>query len=204
MSDQPINYEAVLADLEARKAQLEVTIAGIRLHLRSVRYRPERRAKRRRWLCRACSAHDAFIGMSIPEAAKKHLTAVRKKLSTQEIMTALEAGGLPPSKYSTVYAILSRRENKVGDIINMKGDWALQEWYPGITGRRHLVAKRGMMPTTRPKMPTKRKPLLLSSFFVPPSPSGLACDFAKPLRAQFRFWAGPPLRPPNLPKATAA
>ena len=33
--------------------------------------------------------------MSIPEATKKHLAAVRKKLSTQEIMTALEAGGLP-------------------------------------------------------------------------------------------------------------
>ncbi len=45
-------------------------------------------------------------------------------------MTAMEAGGLPPSKYNTVYAILSRRENKVGDIVNMKGDWGLAEWYP--------------------------------------------------------------------------
>src|SRR5580698_3769978 len=27
----------------------------------------------------ATPAHDAFIGLSIPEAAKKHLTAVRKK-----------------------------------------------------------------------------------------------------------------------------
>jgi hypothetical protein len=45
-------------------------------------------------------------------------------------MTALQAGGLPESKYSTVYAILRRREKQVGDIINMKGDWALQEWYP--------------------------------------------------------------------------
>ncbi len=58
------------------------------------------------------------------------MASVRKKLSTQEVMTALEAGGLPPSKYSTVYAILRRRENVIGDIINLKGDWALQEWYP--------------------------------------------------------------------------
>lgn len=45
-------------------------------------------------------------------------------------MAAMQAGGLPESKYSTVYAILRRREKQVGDIINMKGDWALQEWYP--------------------------------------------------------------------------
>ena len=77
-------------------------------------------------------AHDAFIGMSIPEAAKKRLAAVRKKLATQEIMTALEAGGLPSSKYTTVYAILSRRQKQVGDLINMKGDWALAEWYPNF------------------------------------------------------------------------
>jgi hypothetical protein len=131
MSDQPINYEAVLADLEVRKGQLEAAIAGIRFILGQSGAGPTGGPTGGGGgYSGHTPAHDAFIGMSIPEAAKKHLTAVRKKLSTQEIMTALEAGGLPPSKYSTVYAILSRRENKVGDIINMKGDWALQEWYP--------------------------------------------------------------------------
>jgi len=33
MSDQPINYEAVLADLEARKEQIEAAIAAVRLIL---------------------------------------------------------------------------------------------------------------------------------------------------------------------------
>jgi hypothetical protein len=68
--------------------------------------------------------------MSIPEATKKHLTTVRQKRSTQDIMQALEAGGLPASKYNTVYSILHRREKQVGDIINMQGDWALAQWYP--------------------------------------------------------------------------
>lgn len=130
MSDQPINYEAVLADLENRKAQIEAAIAGIRLVMGQPGTSPSGGPSGGGSYNGATPAHDAFIGMSIPEAAKKHLTAVRKKLSTQEIMTALEAGGLPPSKYSTVYAILRRRENQVGDIINMKGDWALQEWFP--------------------------------------------------------------------------
>jgi hypothetical protein len=128
MSDQPINYEAVLADLESRKAQLEAAIAGIKLMLGQSGTAPSGPGGGTH--TGGTPAHDAFIGMSIPEAAKKHLTVVRKKLPTQEIMAALEAGGLPPSKYSTVYAILRRRENQVGDIINMKGDWALQEWFP--------------------------------------------------------------------------
>jgi hypothetical protein len=130
MSDQPINYEAVLADLESRKAQLEAAIAGIKLMLGQTGTAPSGPGGGGGSYAGGTPAHDAFIGMSIPDATKKHLTAVRKKLSTQDIMTALEAGGLPPSKYSTVYAILRRREKQIGDIINMKGDWALQEWYP--------------------------------------------------------------------------
>jgi len=131
MSDQPINYEAVLADLEARKAQIESAIIGIRVMLGQSGTSPTGGPTGGGSpYAGSTPAHDAFIGMSIPEAAKKHLTTVRKKLSTQELMTAMEAGGLPRSKYNTVYAILRRRENQVGDIINMKGDWALQEWYP--------------------------------------------------------------------------
>jgi len=130
MSDQPINYEAVLADLEARKTQIEAAIAGIRLILGQAGAGPSNPTGGGGGYAGGAPTHDAFIGMSIPEATKKHLTNVRKKLSTQEVMTALVAGGLPPSKYSTVYAILRRRENQVGDIINMKGDWGLAEWYP--------------------------------------------------------------------------
>src|ERR1039458_9732716 len=129
MSDQPINYEAVLADLKSRRAQLDSAIAAIEGITGQIGTSPAGGPGGGVYVGGA-PAHDAFIGMSIPEAAKKHLTAVRKKLSTQELMTAMEAGGLPPSKYNTVYAILRRRENQVGDIINMKGDWALQAWYP--------------------------------------------------------------------------
>jgi hypothetical protein len=130
MSDQPINYEAVLADLEARRSQLDAAIAGIKTMLGQSPASGPSGPTGGGGYSGSTPAHDAFIGKSIPEAAKKHLGTVRKKLSTQELMTAMEAGGLPPSKYNTVYAILRRRENQVGDIINMKGDWGLAEWYP--------------------------------------------------------------------------
>ena len=127
MTTEPINYEAVLADLGARKAQIEAAIAAIEIIVAA-----------------GGGGHSGggggggnknvgpsdYLGMSIPDAAKKRLLSVRQKQSTQDIMKALEDGGLPSSKYTTVYSILRRREKQSGDIINMQGDWALAEWYP--------------------------------------------------------------------------
>jgi hypothetical protein len=122
MSTEQVNYTAVLADLEARKAQIEAAIAAIKMISAQSGSTPIDRGP--------AGGPSAFLGMSIPDAAKAHLSAVKQKKSTQEIIDALTAGGLPPSKYTTVYNILTRRQKQVGDIVNMKGDWALAEWYP--------------------------------------------------------------------------
>src|SRR5437899_12832022 len=50
--------------------------------------------------------HDSFLKMSIPEATKKLLEIKRVKQSTQEVIDGLEQGGLPRSKYATMYSIL--------------------------------------------------------------------------------------------------
>jgi hypothetical protein len=124
MSGEQINYDAVLADLEARKAQLEAAIAAIKAIASQGGSGPNPSGS---------GPHvgpSAFLGMSIPDAAKKYLSGVKEKKPTQEIIDALVAGGLPPSKYTTVYNILTRRQKQVGDIVNMKGDWGLAEWYP--------------------------------------------------------------------------
>jgi hypothetical protein len=134
MSTEPINYEAVIADLEAKKAHIESTIAALRvisgMSGLGIAPPPGSPLGGGSAITGTKPAADAFLGKSIPEAAKMYLTSQRRKLSTQELMDAMEAGGLPGSKYNTVYAILARRENKVGDIVNIKGDWALAEWYP--------------------------------------------------------------------------
>lgn len=113
--------DAALLDLEARKAKIDAMIEHIRELQAPGAPAPGGGSGGVR--------PDAFLKMSIPDAAKKHLEAVRQKQTTREVMDALENGGLPPSKYNTVYSILRRREKQVGDIINMKGDWALKEWY---------------------------------------------------------------------------
>jgi hypothetical protein len=113
------HLEATLAELETRRARIDAAIAEIRMMLGQ----PAGDS--------GAPASDAFLGLSIPEATKKHLTAVRKALPTKAIMLALEAGGLRKSAYNTIYGVLRRREVVIGDIINVKGDWALAEWYPG-------------------------------------------------------------------------
>jgi hypothetical protein len=136
MSTPTIDYEAVIADLEAKKAHIESTIAALRVisGMAGLGIGPTPGSPSGGGggsvINGTKPAADAFLGKSIPEAAKIYLTSQRRKLSTQELMDAMEAGGLPGSKYNTVYAILARRENKVGDIVNIKGDWALAEWYP--------------------------------------------------------------------------
>jgi hypothetical protein len=149
MSDQPINYDAVLADLKARRTQLDSAISAIEAITGQAGTSPS--GPGGGGYVGGAPAHDAFIGMSIPDAAKKHLTAMRKKQSTQDLMAAMQAGGLPESKYSTVYAILRRREKQVGDIINMKGDWALQEWYPNYRKKASASDDEDTKETPEPK-----------------------------------------------------
>jgi hypothetical protein len=132
MSTEPINYEAVIADLEAKKAHLESMIAGLRVVAGMGNLGAPLSGGPGGGLPPTDGkiASDAFFGKSIPEAAVIHLGNVRRKLSTQQLMDAMEAGGLPKSKYNTVYAILRRRESQVQDIVNMQGEWGLAAWYP--------------------------------------------------------------------------
>ena len=132
MSAEPINYEAVIADLEAKKAQLESTISMLRALGGLGTIDTPTPTGGGGGSTGGRFAADAFMGKSIPEAAVTILqsTSPRRKMSTQDLMDTMEKGGLPSSKYNTVYSILRRRESQVGDLINMQGEWGLSAWYP--------------------------------------------------------------------------
>jgi hypothetical protein len=129
MSTEAINYEAVIADLEAKKAQLDTTITMLRALGGLGTIGAPTPTGGGSTPGRAFSS-DAFFGKSIPDAAVTILQSERRKMSTQALMDTMEKGGLPSSKYNTVYSILRRRESVVGDLINMQGEWGLSAWYP--------------------------------------------------------------------------
>lgn len=140
---EPIDYEQVLADLKARRAQLDSAIAAIEQMIGGITSAvPGVKTAESIDI-----AEDAFHGMSIADATKKYLSMVKRKRSTKEIMEALEDGGLPSSAYNTVYAVLRRREEQVGDIVKVGNDWGLAEWYPG---RQRRPKKTGGLPTYPP------------------------------------------------------
>ena len=59
-------------------------------------------------------------------------------------MQGLQVGGLKPSKYRNVYAILRQRESDKADIIKVDAKWGLAEWNPELPPRSYLSRFGGL------------------------------------------------------------
>ena len=70
------------------------------------------------------------------------LEMMQRRLSIPEIMQGLRSGGLKPSKYRNVYAILRQRESDKADIINVDAKWGLAEWNPELPPRSNLAVRK--------------------------------------------------------------
>lgn len=130
---QTIDYEAVLADLKARRAALDASIAGIELMLGHAGSASPSGTGSKSSETKIVEK-DTFFGMGIADAAKKYLSMTRRPQNTKDIVQALESGGLTHTSknfVNTVFSVLKRQEKQVGDIIRVKRDWGLAEWYPG-------------------------------------------------------------------------
>jgi hypothetical protein len=108
--------------IQAKKAQIEQAIAALKAVMAAASGSSDGSMQG------ASIAPNAFLGMNIPDVVKKYLSVVRQKKSTQDLMKARHAA----IAYSSIYAVLRRRQRQIGDIVNMKGDWGLAEWYPNF------------------------------------------------------------------------
>lgn len=124
-------YETVLADLKAKRDQLDSAIAAIESVIaqggpainpgvqpgRDVEIRP-----------------DAFFGASILDATKKYLGMARSPRTTQQITEALLSGGMRSDSdnfANSVGSVLNRVDRLGGSIVKVgRGMWGLAEWYP--------------------------------------------------------------------------
>jgi hypothetical protein len=127
------HYAIVLADLKARRDQLDQAIQAIesvRLGGAAATSVPTSAAPTDNQL-----GEGAFHGMSISEATKKLLGIRKKKMTNTEVLAALQAGGMVMNSadpLNTVGAVLTRRSKEMGDIVKVeRGTWGLKEWYPG-------------------------------------------------------------------------
>jgi hypothetical protein len=135
----PINYAAVLADMEAKRAQLDSAIAAIRVLMEQTGVMAATAPPLPRIAEISQVPPHAFVGLSISAAVRRLLEMMQRRMSIREIMRGLQAGGLKPSKYRNVYAILRQRESDKADIIKVDRQWGLAEWNPEIPPRSNLI-----------------------------------------------------------------
>jgi hypothetical protein len=147
MLEPAINYAAVLADLEAKRAELDAAIAAIKAIIRQTGAMAATAAPVPRIAALSQVPPKAFAGLSTSAAARRLLEMMQRRLTMKEIMQGLQAGGLKPNKYLNVYAILRQREAYKADVINVNAKWGLAEWNPEIPPRSNLVSQK--KPRTR-------------------------------------------------------
>jgi hypothetical protein len=133
-------YDLVIADLEAKRAQidqaiemmkrLKETMSGISTAVAGVTASVPAPSNGQQPFDIARIASDAFFGLSIGDAAVKFLKMVnRKPQNTKKIIEAFERGGLKGKTYASVYGVLNRRQDQEKDVVNVHGDWGLKSWY---------------------------------------------------------------------------
>jgi hypothetical protein len=135
----PINYAAVIADLEAKRAQLDSAIAAMKVLMEQTGTLAATASPVPRIASLAKVPPRAFVGLSTSTAVRMLLEMMQRRLSVKEILQGLQAGGLKPNKYRNVYAIMRQRESDKADIIKVNGKWGLAEWNPEIPPRSYLV-----------------------------------------------------------------
>ena len=142
-----IDYKAVLADLESKKAAIEASIAGIKMML----------GQTQGHAAGTSSAHahsdirlasNTFSKMGASEAAERYLGIVNELKTTGEIVEALEAGGIVHASQDfkkTVNTILNTKaRDRASEITKVRDKWGLSSWGPGL--KRAKNANLGIEP----------------------------------------------------------
>lgn len=156
----PVDWGAVVAELEAKRAALDKAISSLRVVIASgVLFGSAEDAMPAMADSVGIGLHGgdvpigAFLGKSIPEAAKLCLQIVKKKMTTREIAESLKKGGIETTAKtsfpSIVHSILLRATRSGLGILKLdRSHWGLAEWYPSgmraaVAGDRRSRRRRG-------------------------------------------------------------
>ena len=149
-------YEAVLADLRAKRDQIDQTIELLTALREGRTPAPQAPATEQPVETVSADTTGMFLGMSIVDATKKLLALRKRAMGNADILTDLRAGGLVLTSndpLNVVSSVLMRRFKAEGDIVRVdRGVWGLKEWYPGrnfkVVGKNVTIvtAESGVSP----------------------------------------------------------
>ena len=89
----PINYSAVLADLEAKRAQLDSAIDAMKVLMEQTGTLAATAPPVPRIASLADIPPRAFVGLTTSAAVRMLLEMMQRRLSVKEILQGLQAGG---------------------------------------------------------------------------------------------------------------
>lgn len=155
-----IDYAAVLADLEAKRAAIDNMISGIRKMLNLGAEQGvggSATSNERRDQPPTSLRFDTFFQMSLPSAIKKFLEIAKAPQSVSEITRALLEGGFKTTSKNLMPIVGSNlsRMKSAGEGVNIDGKWGLASWYPAV--RAQVAAKPKKGKRGRPKGSSKSK-----------------------------------------------
>jgi hypothetical protein len=163
MDQEQVNhYDAVIADLEAQREKLWSVIVA----LRSLKQLGMPLDKVSAFVSgesnvlvatEAPLSHDAFFGLTIPDAARKYLASVKSTKPHPDLCDALLRGGFKTSATNfreVVRSTLGRHP----DFVKINGQWGLREWYPGRGGSRKAKRISEPSPTEGIEQPQEAEP----------------------------------------------
>jgi hypothetical protein len=111
----------------------------------------------------------AFLNMSIPEAIRLYLSAVKKKQTAREIASALKEGGMESTaaNWETTVTGALHRLKTAGAVLRFKDGWGLADHYPDSLRARIAKEKprRG-----RPKRAKTAKAVKTRGLLLRPAP----------------------------------
>ncbi len=126
-------YDVVLADLRAKRDEIETAIKAIEA-VRPQTSAPSAVAAFGIGVPTPPPATRPFFGMSIEEAAKHVLKSRSEPMGPVDIVNAIKEGGLVMSSAepaNTVSSVLNRGWRNGSDLVRVsRGMWGLAEWYP--------------------------------------------------------------------------
>lgn len=141
-----VDYNVVLADLEAQRVELDSAIAFVKRQLgqavaapSAVPAAPAAPAAGHGGpgpghgsSMRTNLTPTTFFGMSIGDAAKLYLSMVKELKTLPQIADALLSHGIKTTAKNFQTTVLAAIDRRTEEFIRPKrGQWGLKEWYPG-------------------------------------------------------------------------
>lgn len=102
---------------------------------------------------------DEFFGMKAPEAVKAYLAIEKQPRSAPRITSDLLEHGFITSSAEPVNSIRTtlKRLEESGEVVQVKKEWGLTEWYTGLRNKRGKVSETNGTQDRPAKTPARKK-----------------------------------------------